>query len=72
MASSVTKWGVKGGVVVVAGRQRIRRVEGAAGVHTMPTQGDWGTASLATTFSPLELGLNVRGGTRTEWAAVTQ
>lgn len=61
---------------VVAGGQRIRRVERAAGVHSMPTQGGRGIASLATATStppppPLELGLNVRG-TGTEWAAVTQ
>lgn len=55
-----------------SGGQRIRRVERAAGAHSMPTQGDRGIASLATaTTAPLELGLNVRG-TGTEWAAVTQ
>lgn len=55
-----------------SGGQRIRRVERAAGVLGMPTQGGQGIASLATaTTAPLELGLNVRG-TGTEWAAVTQ
>ncbi len=54
------------------GGQRIRRVQRAAGVHSMPTQGGQGISSLATaTTAPLELGLNVRG-TETEWAAVTQ
>lgn len=44
------------------GGQRIRRVERAAGVHSMPTQGDQGIASLATaTTTPSKLGLNVRG-----------
>lgn len=36
---------------VVAGGQRIRRVERAAGVHSMPTQGGRGIASLATATS---------------------
>ena len=60
-------------VVGCGGGQRIRRVERAAGVHSMPTQGGRGIAGLATatTAPPLELGLNVRG-TGTEWAAVTQ
>lgn len=61
LASSVTEWGVKGGVMVVARRQRIRRVERAAGVHSMPTQGDQGTASLATTILPLRTGFKCEG-----------
>lgn len=56
MASGLTEWGVKDGVVVVvvvvARRLRMRRVERAAGVHSMPTQGDQGSASLATTILP--------------------
>lgn len=50
---------------VVAGGQRIRRVERAAGVHSMPTQGGRGIASLATATStpppPFRTGFECEG-----------
>lgn len=49
-------------VVGCSGGQRIRRVERAAGVHSMPTQGGRGIAGLATaTTAPLRTGFECEG-----------